>query len=161
MEFDTTTLRKVYLHRYMTSDQGTCGVLTDDWELSKHIIELPWRNNIPNLSCIPHGKYIAVPHKYRGYRSAYKLLDVPGRSSILIHNGCFAGNKEKGYKTHSAGCLIIGNYVGRIGNQKAVLSSRVGLREFVSYMNNEIFLLSIEELKKISMSKKEKGGRKL
>jgi len=153
MKYDLNDLSNICLYRYETSDQGTCGVLIDIKGLKKHIIELPWKDNTPNISCIPYGDYVVVPHKYRGYRSAFRLLNVPNRTSILIHNGSFAGDKSLGYKTHSAGCLIIGNYSGRLGNQKAVLSSRIGLSEFVSYMNNETFLLHIRELIPISKSK--------
>lgn len=146
-------LKTIFLNRLSTSDQGTFGKLYDYDKLNKWILELPWNDNTFNISCIPYGSYVAIPYKYRGRINSFKLLNVPNRSNILIHGGNYAGDKSAGYKTHSAGCLIIGNKVGTIEKQKAVLSSRIGLREFIRYMNNKPFILTIKENIQITKSK--------
>lgn len=153
MNINSDNLKHLTLNRTSTSDQGTIGQLFDNGQFKKWVIELPWKDNTPNISCIPHGNYIAVPHRYRGRINSFRLLDVPNRSSVLIHNGNFAGDKTLNYKTHSAGCLIIGSYIGYIKKQIAVLSSRVALRGLVNYIDNCQFLLSIRETINISKSK--------
>lgn len=53
-------------------------------------IELPWKKNKRNISCIPAGKYNAVAVKrYSNGRYALWILDVPDRSQIMIHTGNF------------------------------------------------------------------------
>lgn len=50
-------------------------------------MELPWLNNDRNVSCIPEATYVCireaftVKHPYPHFR----IMDVPGRSGILIH----------------------------------------------------------------------------
>lgn len=50
-------------------------------------MELPWINNDRNVSCIPEATYVCVreaftvKHPYPHFR----IMDVPGRSGILIH----------------------------------------------------------------------------
>jgi len=58
-----------------------------------------------------------------------RLSDVPGRSDILIHSGNLAGDVIKGFNTHSAGCILLGEGRGYLGEQKAVLSSRTAVRK--------------------------------
>ncbi len=50
-----------------------------------HTIELPWRDNRRNISCIPEGRYRLVRSRTRHFGHALRVLDVPGRSGILIH----------------------------------------------------------------------------
>jgi hypothetical protein len=66
-------------------------------------IELPWLENKRNISRIPEGKYRWVveqsPDHFRGIPFV-RILDVPGRSGILGHVGCFPRNTE--------GCVLMG-----------------------------------------------------
>ena len=64
---------------------GTNGNLWCDKQLVCHTIELPWRNNERNISCIPEGKYRLKRRftKKRGWH--YILEGVPDRSFILFH----------------------------------------------------------------------------
>ena len=117
------------LVRLRESDHGTEGIFilgAKNWR----IMELPWRDNKTGLSCIPTGTYNCVVHHSRKYGRVWHVTGVDGRTWILIHNGNYAGDKLKGWKTHSMGCLIIGKKFGIIGKQRAVLASRVARREF-------------------------------
>lgn len=62
-------------------------------------IELPWKNNQQRVSCIPEGTYRVTKRWSEKFKSHLQLLDVPGRSLILLHpandalkelNGCIA-----------------------------------------------------------------------
>ena len=136
-------MKMVYLKRQPSSDEGTLGKLLTEG-FSAVTIELPWRKNISNLSCIPAGEYQTVIRKSNKFGIVYWVLKVEGRSYILIHSGNFAGNTEKGFKTHSHGCIIIGKYTGKLEGQKAVLLSKSTLRSFVNFMRKEPFTLIIK-----------------
>jgi len=136
----------VRLRRITTGEQGTFGVLiADEWECCT--LELPWRNNENNISCIPPGTYSAIFIKSSTYGPCYWIQDVPSRSEILIHTGNLAGDVSEGWKTHSAGCVLIGERRGVLGDQEAVLLSRKTLRGLVDQvMAREGFKLEIEEM---------------
>jgi len=72
-------LRRFYLAR------ATHGVLSTTDLVICSCLELPWRNNLPRVSCIPEGKYLLV--KRYSARHGWHILvkNVPGRSFILFH----------------------------------------------------------------------------
>lgn len=142
-------MKRVYLFRTLTSDQGTEGVLATDGFFCK-TLELPWRNNSKGLSCIPAGEYIVKIRQSPKYGQIYWVTNVKDRTWILIHSGNYAANKEKTnpltnkkYKTHVAGCILVGSKHGILYNQRAILNSRITLRRFMKFMNNETFKLTI------------------
>lgn len=51
------------------------------------------------------------------------LLDVPGRSEIILHQGNIA--------TDTHGCILIGSKFGRIKGLPAVLSSRFAFEDMI------------------------------
>ena len=125
-------------------NQGTRGLLFAG-AFSCHTLELPWRNNQCNISCIPAGEYkveIRISPKY-GY--VYHIKEVPQRSYILFHSGNFAGDKHKGYRTNVAGCIILGSNRGLLFGQWAVLNSRIAVKRFMAHMELEPFILKIHE----------------
>lgn len=66
-------------------------------------LELAYRNNEPNISCIPKGIYLVK--KRTDKRSKFKythlhIQHVPNRSYILVHIG--------NYKTQTEGCILPG-----------------------------------------------------
>ena len=134
--------KEAQLLRSVSEDQGTPGMFwSKDFEC--HTLELPWRDNQPNMSCIPTGEYEVVPYRSKRFGECYKVLNVPGRTDILWHAGNRAGDKELGYKTDSKGCVLPGLTVGMIGGQVAVLSSRKALEALKEAMNYEAFKLKI------------------
>lgn len=81
---------KIYINRVFQNNQKTLGVgliLTGNWILKDFkTIELPWKNNERNISCIPAGVYEAMAiERYSNSEYAIWLQDVPKRSEILIH----------------------------------------------------------------------------
>jgi len=64
-------------------------------------LELPWRDNERNISCIPEGIYTCnLRMSPKRKREVYELVGVPGRDLIQIHTG----NKP----SDIAGCILVG-----------------------------------------------------
>jgi hypothetical protein len=136
-------MKEVYLLRLRTSDQGTEGMLITTDGFQCMTLELPWRDNQPSISCIPPGEYHVKIRVSPKYGKIYWVTKVPNRSWILMHSGNYAGDKNKGFKTHVAGCILLGKRHGWLGGQRAVLTSRPTVRSFMSHMKNEEFLLKV------------------
>ncbi|MDQ1151167.1 hypothetical protein QE382_003151 [Sphingobacterium zeae] len=65
--------------------QGTNGTITYQGEVICHTIELPDRNNIPRISCIPIGQYKLEKRRYPKHGEQIGIPVVLGREAILIH----------------------------------------------------------------------------
>lgn len=65
-------------------------------------IELPDRGNQRNISSIPCGKYQVKKRWSIKYGNHFHIMDVMGRSMILIHKGNFYNQTQ--------GCVLIGYY---------------------------------------------------
>ena len=78
--------------------EGTNGLLTMGANSDPicYTIELPWRNNMPNRSCIPEGTYVLKKRYSKKFRWHLEVIDVPGRSYILIHPANDAQRELKG-----------------------------------------------------------------
>lgn len=135
----------ITLQRQITSSHGTEGILSlPHLGVKFFTLELPWRDNISSLSCIPHGIYTVNIRQSPRYGRIYHVKNVPERSWILIHWGNLAGDCTKGFKSNVEGCILLGKRRGTLSGQKAVLVSRPAVREFMQCMNNEKFILKIE-----------------
>ncbi len=135
------------LARDRSGDQGTLGVLVARDLPPVHIMEPPWRDNRRNRSCIPAGLYEVVPHISPRFKRCLLVTNVPGRSHILFHAGNLGGDSERGWHTHTAGCLLPGLRRGRIevrGRiQEAVVSSRSAFRHLMTWAAGRPFTLEI------------------
>ena len=100
-------------------------------------MEPPWADNRPNVSCIPPGEYPCHWHKSPRYGWVYAVLEVPGRSHILIHPGNIV--------THTKGCILPGRRVGAIGGMPAVLVSRAATRSLFDAAMREPFTLEVRD----------------
>lgn len=109
----------VKLHRSIQNEHGTFGVLSMEGKPLCVTLELPWKQNKPKVSCIPEGIYHCVPHSGQRFSNVWRLLDVPGRDSILIH----AGNTVDDIQ----GCILVGMSFGEIKGKPAVLQSQDAL----------------------------------
>ena len=90
------------LERFSYTPQYTEGWLLDD-EFNRlcYTIERPWRANIPNISCIPEGRYDCYAHTRPNGHDVFRLIggtvvgdqdrlhpvDGKTRWGILIHSG--------------------------------------------------------------------------
>jgi len=73
------TLTRVY------KSGGTNGTLTLNGHFVCFTIELPWKENQRNISCIPEGKYELKPRYSKKIKRHLEVLDVYNRSQILFH----------------------------------------------------------------------------
>lgn len=109
----------VSITRAPTNENGTFGILCVDGLPTCVTCELPWKDNDPEISCIPPGSYNCVRHDSPAHPHTWEVRNVPNRSGILIHNG----NTEN----DSLGCIIVGSCFGAIKNLPAVLNSNTTL----------------------------------
>ncbi len=107
-------------------------------------LELPDENNVANYSCIPKGSYRVVwSLSPRLKKWTYEILGVPGRAGIRIHSANFGGDDRKGWKKQLAGCVALGERVGVMDGQKAILVSKPAIRRFEVLLGRVEFILEV------------------
>lgn len=85
----------------VTSDlNATYGILCINNAPICVTMELPYRDNNRNTSCIPTGVYNVTKYKSEKRGNTFWVHDVPNRSSILIHSGNFPKDTQ--------GCILVG-----------------------------------------------------
>ncbi len=106
-------------------------------------LELPWRNNQKNISCIPatltkQGKRLRKPYLckrtvWKGAIPTWMVTGVPNRSLIKMHSG--ATHKD------TQGCIVVAEMFGNIGGIPGVQISRsqpgLGFHELISITAKE------------------------
>jgi len=137
--------RTVILRRSVSTDQGTEGELcVPELGVQCYTLELPWRDNAPNISCIPCGEYDCEIVNSPRFHRVYHVRDVPGRSHVLIHSGNFAGDTSKGLRSDVAGCILLGSRLGYLYDQRAILVSRTTVRRVMERLADVPLKLIIE-----------------
>lgn len=76
------------------------GLLFYDQDFVAYTLELPWKNNERNISCIPWGRYKVSWHVSPKFGETLHVYNTPSRSGIIIH----AGN----YARDTRGCILLG-----------------------------------------------------
>lgn len=101
-------------------------------------LELPFNDNKTNVSAIPAGIYKGKPHHSPSRGEVFKILDVPGRTDILIH----AGNTAK----DTQGCVLIGQEYGELEGKTAVINSKAALADLRKHLAGEnSFIVEVRE----------------
>lgn len=133
-------MNNLHVRRFLTANGATLGLLTG---LSKPIytLEDEWRGNQRQVSCIPTGSYQAVPHGWEPgspvkFKQVWRLLNVPGRSDILIH----VGNSHK----DTLGCLLVGLGMQVTQTQSLISDSRLAIELMRREIGKRGFTLVIE-----------------
>ena len=135
-------MNTLFLLRIQTSDQGTFGIIIFNGQYL-YTGELPWKDNRPNVSCIPSGSYTVRVRISPKYGKVYEVTDVSGRTYILFHQGNFFGDISLGFRSNVQGCILLGFKRGKLYGQKAVLASRIARNRFETVMNFEPFKLKV------------------
>ena len=96
---------KIIIIRLTDSGKQTIGIghVVDGENLlyTFRTLELPWKDNANNISCIPVGEYDAFKRVSPGRGTeVVELKDVPNRRHIQIHTG--------NYNTDILGCILVG-----------------------------------------------------
>tara|TARA_R100001530_G_scaffold2516_1_gene4098 strand:+ start:383 stop:865 length:483 start_codon:yes stop_codon:yes gene_type:complete len=86
------------------SEESTIGELFVNGERFGDTLELPWKNNVRNISCIPDGEYdvrMRYPRESATRDYLHLLVqEVPNRDYILFHRGNSAND--------TSGCILVG-----------------------------------------------------
>jgi len=137
-------METVTLVRQFADDTGTYGTISVN-DRSWVTLELPWRDNEPNVSCIPTGKYNCTFRFSPAHnRNVYHIEDVPNRSNCEIH----AANLS----SQLLGCIAIGRTIcifnpGAFKDidvpVKGINDSKIALAEFESELLTQPFVLVI------------------
>lgn len=136
-------MRRVILERFESGDQGTFGKIIVDGEVF-YTGELPWRDNKNDTSCIPPGIYkCAWSMSARFRKKMYLVGPVEKRSGIRKHSANLMGDRALGFKAQLNGCIALGEKLGWIEGQKALLLSAPAMRRFEKKMKYETFILEI------------------
>lgn len=124
------------LKRISETSDGNFGVLIDEEGTPFCVsLERPWRNNIPNESCIPTGEWLCKRHISPKYGETFEIVDLPGRTDVLFHWGNFWQN--------TLGCILLGEKYDKIVNklngsiQNGIGESGVAFREFMEKLSGE------------------------
>lgn len=132
----------VTLHRFAEHGKNTLGVLRIDHMTHPTIFtcEDLWQDNRPNISCIPPGTYRCDPHGWETtsqhrFKKVWRLVNVQGRSAILIH----AGNDN----TDTEGCILVGFGIWNAGITDSVkaldyLRKVIGEKSFTLVVKDDI-----------------------
>jgi hypothetical protein len=141
-------MNEAIIKRSESTDEGTSGVLSFGSQML-FTMELPWRDNMPRMSCIPVGKYTCSIVRSPKFGKVYEIKNVPNRSHVLIHSANFAGNSDLGYSTQLHGCIAPATRLGTMRNSKgdmqlAGLVSRAALTQFMRWADDKPFTLRIE-----------------
>lgn len=141
--------RTVRLRRGASTDQGTFGVLQFGGRVL-HSLELPWRDNTRQRSCIPPGTYQCSLVNSPRFGRVYGVHNVPGRTHVLIHAANLAGDVDLGWTTQLHGCIAPCQRVGAMRNtagrmQRAGLVSKPALLQLMAWAGGQPFTLEIFE----------------
>ena len=133
---------KATLSRLSHEEKQTLGIFTlyDGVEeiFGAAALELPDRNNRRSVSRICPGTYKCVRRWSEKYGWHYHILDVEGRSLILIHFG--------NYHTDTRGCILLGNAFVDLDKDgsRDVTSSRKTMKRLLNLEITEFELTIID-----------------
>jgi len=118
--------KKQTIGKFYLLDEETQSVLKM-W----HSMELPWKNNQQNISCIPAGNYRGILHISPTFGPCIWIKDVEGRSEILIHPANFFYDLR--------GCIAIGKDLVDIDKDGHIdiTTSRDSLTELLELLANQ------------------------
>lgn len=132
---------KGYLTRLIDDGNQTLGVLTLFDGLDKifecKTLELPWKDNKTNVSCVPKSVYKVLHRTSEKYKKHFILQDVRDRRYILIHQGNF--------NTDTKGCILVGSSFRQVNNDSLldITSSKRTLSQLLEATEGEVFELTI------------------
>lgn len=127
------TLKRTYFH------EGTNGKLYLNDKVY-NTIELPWRDNLQRISCIPEGVYKLQKRHSPRFDQHLHLPDVEGREWILIHPANHALDEL-------AGCIaIVTEHTGPgMGIRSAIPTTEFRLHVYDLIDNDHDVYLKIEK----------------
>lgn len=128
------------LYRFHMTSDVTMGRLVFHGLAHRAIytLELPWKDNRQEVSCIPAGVYECAPYSSEKYPDVYEVLNVPGRTAILIHVGNWTRN--------TLGCILPGFSPFITDGENAVRDSSLAMALIRKIVGQKRFTLRVVEL---------------
>tara|TARA_R110002020_G_scaffold304726_2_gene520537 strand:- start:511 stop:912 length:402 start_codon:yes stop_codon:yes gene_type:complete len=132
---------RVILNRLLDTGKETLGSLTIHDELKKcyecKTLELSWRDNQRNVSCIPRGDYEVVVRFSEKHGEHFAIKDVDDRDYILIHSA--------NYHTQLRGCVAVGRSYADLNEDEEldVTSSRDTLDDLLRILPDHFYITII------------------
>lgn len=141
-------MKSAAIQRGASTDEGAFGVLTFGAQTLR-TLELPWRDNRTQRSCIPVGAYTCAIVQSPKFGRVYAVENVPGRNHVLIHPANLAGDVDLGWTTQLHGCIAPCQRVGAMRNnagrmQAAGLISKPAVAALMAWAAGEPFTLEIK-----------------
>lgn len=126
---------------YKTATVGTLHIRTVNMIWLCKTLELPWKDNLSNESCIPAGTYTCRKVKSEKHGETFEIINVPCRMGILFH----AGNRVP---EDSRGCILLGCGIDCTDKKPFLLASRAAMKTFREMLSDfDTFELVIEDAK--------------
>lgn len=116
----------VVLERKHSAPKYTSGILhiyANNLVWACYTLELPWKNNQPQVSCIPAGTYTCRRINSPKFGDTFEVCGVPKRSGILFHPG-------NSVPKDSRGCILLGVSLNLTGGHAYLEASRAAMRTF-------------------------------
>lgn len=139
-------MKTAILVRVPSDEHQTLGVLHCESFIAKSL-ELPWLDNMSQVSCIPKGEYLCKYTRSKRISEAtkkdyftYEIFDVPNRSGIRIH--------PANYFHQLIGCVALGDVEKELDldgdGSLDIIHSGNTVKAFEKFMNYENFKLIIK-----------------
>jgi len=110
------------------SEKSVLGKLYCNGEFISHTLELAWKNNQKNVSCIPRGEYkckVRLARESSSREYVHLIIeDVENRSYVLFHRG--------NVPSDSKGCILTGTH--RAGEPDKILESKIAHTYLMDYL---------------------------
>lgn len=124
-------MKHIILKRIASNEYATYGVLIDDENDTPFAVtlELPWNDNLPEISCIPLGWYNCRRINSPKFGNVFEIKDVKGRTHILFHKGNIAENTE--------GCVLLGEAFDPVKGKNGITYSGHAYNQFMELLKDE------------------------
>ena len=125
------------LIRLEEGPHGTFGILKISKRIFCATLEPRDMLNKKNISNIPAPQQYICQLRDSRFGLTFEVMNVPNRTGILFHAGNYVGDTE--------GCILLGQYVGKLRGERAIHNSGSTFLRFMERMKYvEEFLLTID-----------------
>ena len=116
-------LKLFTIKRTHSLPDGTFGVMDCEGVPFCLTIELPWKDNKTNISCIPTGEYTCKRVTSPKFGETFEVTGVPSRDHVLVHVANTVSDL--------LGCIGVGEQFEPIDGKNAVVMSKNAFWEFM------------------------------